>query len=419
MVVLATATIILCSCRAPNQTATHWAPASPDGVLADAPLPNSGRPLVSAPPPGVRADVAVDIEPVAYEEPLPAPRTTESPPTNPVEMHPAGFRRPAAPNCTPTYAACQTCPPLVENRRPEDEYICDGGDQKYQARVRPDWSVDGLDLEDTIAHYDTIRGDVVVVPSNCVCIYSPRFGSVRQVTGMLLNDQVAAPAKVELEDPAILIEDAARAVSRLQNVQPELQLGSDRADGLRGNAYDAIAAQTLHPVEVADARLPFENLAIIETGEYVQSERAIVEKYLDAAIVWSHDLGVQVIVDEQAAVVDTGDQRAQAVVTVDEIPTKPKLRICKMASTRAAQPGDIVDFSIRFDNVGQQIIGNVTIIDNLTTRLEYVPDSAQASLAADFFTDENQGDSLVLRWEIRDPLKPGEGGVVSFRCRVR
>ena len=192
-----------------------------------------------------------------------------------------------------------------------------------------------------------------------------------------------------------------------------------RADGLRGNVFDAAAAQTLRANEVSDARLPFANLSIIETGVYLQSQQAVVQRSIDAAIVWTHDLGVQVIVDDVAATVDTGDQRVQAVVTVDEIPTKPKLRIVKVASTQLARPGDVIDFTLRFDNVGQQTIGNVTLIDNLTTRLEYVPDSAQSSLDAEFFADVNAGDSLALRWEIRDPLKPGEGGVVSFRCRVR
>lgn len=61
----------------------------------------------------------------------------------------------------------------------------------------------------------------------------------------------------------------------------------------------------------------------------------------------------------------------------------------------------------------------MTIIDNLTTRLEYVPDTAQCSLRANFLTEENYGESLVLRWEILEPMKPGEGGVIRFRCRVR
>ena len=28
-------------------------------------------------------------------------------------------------------------------------------------------------------------------------------------------------------------------------------------------------------------------------------------------------------------------------------------------------------------------------------------------------------DSLTLRWEISDPIQPGKGGLIRFRCRVR
>jgi uncharacterized repeat protein (TIGR01451 family) len=126
-----------------------------------------------------------------------------------------------------------------------------------------------------------------------------------------------------------------------------------------------------------------------------------------------------VIVDHQAAMAEASDQAIQSVYTVKEPPWEPKLRVIKVASTQVAEPGEEVAFTIRFDNVGNQVIGTVTIIDNLTTRLEYVPDSAQCSLDAQFSTQPNEGDSLVIRCEITDPLRPGEGGVIRFRCRVR
>ena len=100
-------------------------------------------------------------------------------------------------------------------------------------------------------------------------------------------------------------------------------------------------------------------------------------------------------------------------------PGNPRLRLIKVASTPFAQPGDEVDFTLRFDNVGNQTLTKVAIVDNLTTRLEYIPQSAQCSRSAKFSTLPNQGDSLVVRCELSDPLKPGEGGAVRFHCRVR
>ncbi len=89
---------------------------------------------------------------------------------------------------------------------------------------------------------------------------------------------------------------------------------------------------------------------------------------------------------------------------------KARVRIIKLASTSAARAGEFVRFTLRFDNVGDEAVGNVTIIDNLTTRFEYVAESQECSLAASFSTDDNEGQSSLLRWEIAEPLEPGEGG---------
>jgi hypothetical protein len=61
----------------------------------------------------------------------------------------------------------------------------------------------------------------------------------------------------------------------------------------------------------------------------------------------------------------------------------------------------------------------VTIIDNLTTRLEFVPDSANCTLEADFSSERNTADSLVLRWDIKQTLDVGQSGLIRFKCRVR
>jgi uncharacterized repeat protein (TIGR01451 family) len=100
-------------------------------------------------------------------------------------------------------------------------------------------------------------------------------------------------------------------------------------------------------------------------------------------------------------------------------PENPKLRLIKLASCGHAALGEVVEFTLRYDNVGDQVIGNVTIVDNLSTRLEYVPESAKSSVDADFLTQSNDAGSLILRWEIRDPVEPGDGGVLRFRAKVR
>jgi uncharacterized repeat protein (TIGR01451 family) len=113
-----------------------------------------------------------------------------------------------------------------------------------------------------------------------------------------------------------------------------------------------------------------------------------------------------------------GVRQVGVVYQTDE-PDNPRLRLVKLASCDHALPGEEVEFVLRFDNIGDQTIGNVTIVDNLSTRLEYIEGSAQSSVDARFFTIPNDAGSTVLRWEITGEVQPREGGVLRFRTRVR
>ena len=79
---------------------------------------------------------------------------------------------------------CQWSPPGIRQPWPEDEYLCDGGDQGKPVGINAKKQILGLKMEDTVAHYDTLDGRTVVEPSNEVCLYSPRFGAVRQVVSL-------------------------------------------------------------------------------------------------------------------------------------------------------------------------------------------------------------------------------------------
>jgi len=61
----------------------------------------------------------------------------------------------------------------------------------------------------------------------------------------------------------------------------------------------------------------------------------------------------------------------------------------------------------------------VVIVDNLTPRLEYVDDSATCDLNGHLVTEDNGEGSLVLKWELDEPLAGRTGGVVTFQARVR
>jgi len=360
--------LVLCSCRGP---AAGWPPAGASQAYPGM----AAAPCMDVPGPGVRA----------FNDP------------------------------------CGSCPATsLMGPRPAEEYLCDGGDHDQNAKAMPDWQIRGLDIEDTIAHYDTLDGRRVVEASNRVCIYSPRFSAVRQVVGVRLNEQRHTAGGVSQGQIMRAADETIEVRSGTQNLQT-----SENTAGALANLFESeqgggtLAARTELRGFQQDMFLPYENLVAIRTGGYEAAEMARLAEAADAAITWAHDLGVQVIIDRERAAAEIRDEALAAVYTVKQPPANPRLRIIKVASTKDALPGEIVEFTLRFDNVGNQVIGNVTVVDNLTTRLEYVPDSSECSLEANFLAQRNEAESLALRWEILAPMMPGDGGVIRFKCRVR
>lgn len=309
-------------------------------------------------------------------------------------------------------------PPGIAGPWPQDEYLEDGGDREVPVNLGSAGDVHGLELEDTVAVYETIDGQRKIKPSNRVCLYAPRFAAVRQVTTPfenLQNDKLTAVSMPVL--PQLNQEDRLATTA----VQPEQPVGGIATGhpSIERTEEVVTPAISLQPVlGVENGFAIYENLLVMRKGIFEESEKPRLIEAIDAAITWTHDKAVQVVLDGRAAVDFTGNQKAQATFRVD-VPNHPCLRVIKIASTKVAKPGDIVDFTIRFDNVGDQTIQHVELIDNLTTRLEYVPQTAQSSRRAEFTTRANDGDSLVLRWDFVDPLPAGEGGLVRFHCRVR
>jgi uncharacterized repeat protein (TIGR01451 family) len=309
-------------------------------------------------------------------------------------------------------------PPGIAVPWPEQEFLRDGGDRDTGVIVRDDWRVDGLDLEDTVAHYDTLDGRTLVEPSNQICLYAPRFAAVRRVDNVYEGEQRDQVGN-QIQPIALAgHEEKQFAATNMQPVQPIGDREARRPNIARQRDAGVPIFTVLVPHLVQDRVKPHEDFTIFHTGVMEDIQRPLLAKAARAAIVWETKQAVQIILEGKRAQIDTSVESPLVVYRVDE-PGNPKLRLCKTASATSALPGEEIDFTLRFDNVGAQTIGNVTILDNLTTRLEYVPDSAQSSVKANFSAVANEGESLTLRWEIVDPLKPGDGGLVRFKCRVR
>jgi uncharacterized repeat protein (TIGR01451 family) len=393
LALLTLCSLVFCSCRAPcgqlaqtRQAPAGWATTTGSPRSGDYPtLPAeayTGVPVGAAVPP---------LGPPGMEQGVPLPYSPRGP------WAPDGLRQPW----------------------PEDEYLRDGGDEGRPTNVSQDWQIRGLEMEDTVAHYDTLDGRTVVEPTNEVFIYSPRFGAVRQVVGLISNEErqkvTGVHVPVKLDTPALT-----RLVgSAKQNIEPNDQIGARPPLAMLSKQGRDVFSSTVVLRGFQNTFKAYEDLAIIRQGRFDGTEMAFLARGSTAAIAWSHTQAVQVILDHKEPMAEVKYDKTSSVYTFIEPPGHPKLRVVKVASTPFAQPGDEVDFTIRFDNVGDQTIGNVTIVDSLSTRLEFVPDSAQCSVDAQFSTQPNEGDSVVVRCEVTNPLEPGKGGILRFRCRVR
>jgi uncharacterized repeat protein (TIGR01451 family) len=313
--------------------------------------------------------------------------------------------------------ACAVCQPgnVVG---PPDEYLCDGGDQASAAGVLQDDSLVGIEQEDTVAHYTTRDGRVIVSPSSRVCIYAPRFGSVRQVVHPMGAEQrlfvdavgdTFTPAEADLAQPAS---------AALLNVSLQERAGQAPPSLFRGRQQAGQGIMRLMPAETRGLVAPYANLSLMHIGQIVMSEGAIIANHSLAAITWTGDQEAQVTLDTKGASALFAVKQPGLIYQTNE-PNCPKLRLVKLASTDAAHPGDEVSFTLRFDNIGDAPINHVVIVDNLTARLAYIEESAKSSVEADFSTARNEVGSLLLRWELAEPVAAGEGGVLTFRTRVR
>lgn len=427
---VAAATLIMCSCRAPEgalveQTAP---PALSDSLAADAIADKNVRSVAHtkyndkevhetvakkiATAPAEQEAVVNAIYETEIDRPEKRDVQFTSRETELTKVEPAQCQV-----CPPATMAPCVCAPEMCGIGPPDEYLCDGGDYGLPVGVRANWQIDGLEQEDTVAHYDTVDGRTIITPSNRVCIYAPRFGVVRKVVDLHEYARYEMPDGVDSGLALSQINEDEPALVALNQRGPNINRARRAASLLKERQMPGELALDVEVREFSGALAPYANLSIVRAGIIEMSEKALVQESVEAAVTWTGDQAAQVTINKRTAQAEVGVQHL-GVIYHQVQPNNPKLRLIKLASKCAAQPGDEVEFILRFDNIGDRVIGNVTIVDNLTTRLEYIPDTAEASVDAEFSTSANEHGSLILRWEITEPVEPGEGGILRFKCRV-
>jgi len=419
----AIATIGLCSCRSPQQTALAdpFAQESPARELAsDAPdvISSSGpgtaiaeaeqpfRELKSTPP-GHPTIPAVAAEP---SEQLPIQLATFTP------------AEPREPIQTAAYVDTNHAAPVVHANHSSgqypDEYLFDGGDRGDPVHYSGYDKLE-LDTEDTIAEYVDHVGESHLTKSNRVAVYSPRFGAVRTISGV---ESGVSIEKLGSASDAFLQGNLKNRVAATQHAgrdQSDAVRVRSRASGLGNDSVPAAVEQRALPTAHVKLLNLYEDLAFTRTGELLESEKARIDFGVQAAQAWTR-VEFPVIAAVSSAGMEVDATFKAADLTGSEDMRRPgRLRILKLADKKTASPGDTVAFTIRYDNLGDLDLEEIVIVDNLTPRLEFVEGSITSDRPGELFLEDNDAGSLILRFKIEGNLSGRTGGVITFHTKVR
>lgn len=298
------------------------------------------------------------------------------------------------------------------------EFLCDGGDHDPHAALTRSDQIIGLQPEDTVSHYTTEDGDIEFTASNRVCVYSPRFGSVRRITGAILNDHAIAASGVARPVGALGVNYDQPGLVMTDTVEIEKAEFTHRIDSMR-DRNRGVRIENIQQLEMAGDVLAvlanIDNLSLVQIDE---AQLAVIEKLAIAASAWTVDESVEVEILDLKAPILVRDQKVDALV-VYEFPDAGRLNLIKLADKQHAAIGEEVTFALRLQNVGDSAVSNVAVTDNLTTRLDYVVGSQTSSAKAQFTTKTNDAGSTQLIWEIQEELGVGDSVTIEFKCRVR
>lgn len=336
-----------------------------------------------------------------------------------VECLPCEPRWPAAgPNpMAPGMTACDVCN-LPSPESYADEYLCDGGDRElpvhYDSHFRR-----GLETEDTILEYTNRAGHERMRPSNRVCIYAPRFASVRTVSRPHEESTADEVAGVGAMASTGGIHTRLRAANSIKREGTGRIAVRSRASGLETDALQGVLSQLRSPTIHEKLLNVYQSLAFIQFGKIDDADTARLNYGIQAATLWTRE-EYPVIESKTDMALEGLFQQSTAVITaIDDRESPEDLRIVKLADKKTAVPGDQIEFTIRYDNLGGKEVYHVRIVDNLTPRLQYVDDSATSDRDGRLVLQDNGEGSQILIWELEQPLPPRTGGVVTFKTKVR
>jgi uncharacterized repeat protein (TIGR01451 family) len=305
---------------------------------------------------------------------------------------------------------------------PRDEYLCDGGDRGAPAAAGSSGHVGGIDPRDTVVGFDIgLKGrtEPRVLPTNIVCIYAPRFAEVRVTTGPNQNIDIQQALTGTHLTKYAQWNAMARSKKLVQNQSPELARERARAAGLKGRLLADEKSNNRGPNAFSGDVMTVTNLQkqTPELARTRQRQALIKDKIKLEGIKTAEGPIISGHIDGASEAVKVWGPHQMTGVEIP--PDRPGLAVIKRVSVVEAEPGDTVSYVIIYRNMGNTPISNVSIVDSLLPRLEYVKGTSRGPEGTGFSSAMNLLGSTELRWQLPDVLEPGAVGHVSFDAIVR
>ena len=349
---------------------------------------------------------ASPVQQVAYSQPAPV-MAQQCPPYS--DFSPAVARDFSLP--------AGTDPAVIEMY--PDEYLFDGGDRENPVHY-DDYHRLGLDTEDTIVEYQTHKGKHEVKKSNRVAVYAPRFAAIRSASSPLSGTSVDTLATTEDSVHGVGLEARTVITQNKQREQLEGIRMRSRASGVETESQQGSVGQTAYISGHTKLSNLFQDTGTETTGQFEQSDEARIAYQVQAAAIWSRTQFPVIAIRERSAHESKRAVKPEEYIGVeDKRKTEGNLRLIKLADKKNAEPGDIITFTIKYENVGDFDVDGIKVVDNLTPRLEYIQDSATSDRKGRLVVEDNNEGSLILTFEVDETVKGHQGGVVTFKARVR
>lgn len=301
---------------------------------------------------------------------------------------------------------------------PGDEYIHDGGDAGTKVYYS-DYARFGLDVEDTIAEYDDDVGVAHVKATTRATIYAPKFAAVRSATLPYTDVKVVKLAGHQDQRTLAGIDTKLVVDEKTHNDEALGIRLRTRPSGVEGMAADTSVHQNQSAQRHVKLLNAYEEIRFFREGQLARLNIAVVGDSIAAALDWNGDLGVNIYANDQAGQAVQGRFTAQDYTGVEDRRSPGDLSIVKVVDKKVAKPGEVLTFTIRFENTGDRPLRNIRIVDNLSPRLTYVESSVDSDLDGKLDTEDNGRGSQILNFTFDTELKGHTGGWVSFKCKVR